>query len=179
MIRTASVALKIVGDFNDLEKLLQRSLTSFVLELLADEQKILRTAIEGHFGELQSFVKANLEIEPSEIEVYGTVKRLLEVKVVAIEEVHAPIDAMDRATKWIKVFAELKVLLTLEVERYYSGEPDKLRVGRAVYSVEPLLRNAIRQEVIAHEAAVNIEAEAFQDREWLHRCQIHHRTLCR
>src|SRR5439155_4299706 len=62
MIRTASVALKIVGDFNDLEKLLQRSLTSFVLELLADEQKILRNAIEGHFGELQSFVKANLEI---------------------------------------------------------------------------------------------------------------------
>ena len=163
LAKATGVTLKVLGDLNDLAKLLERNLTSLAMAQLAREQKIWQAALEGRFGELQAFLTDKLEIDPSEIEVFGTVKRLLAVKVLTIEKAHTPLDAIDAAMRWLSVFAEVKVILTLEVDKYYSGEPDKLKVGSSVYSVDWRLRGLTTREVITQDATVYVEAEAFRN----------------
>jgi PIN domain len=162
LIRASAVNLKVVSTLDDLEKLLNRNLNTLVLAYLDKEQRILREAISKHETELQAFLDQNLEIAPTEVNIRGTVKKLLSVGIVSIKDVHLPLTKKVQALSPAKanVSVNVKVVLTLEVERFYPGEPEKIKVGGAVHRFEPTLRNAIRLEVIEHTGMVLVEMEA-------------------
>jgi predicted nucleic acid-binding protein len=160
LIAATGVTLKVLGKLNDLEDLLMRNLNSLVLSHLEHEKRMWKAALETHYGQLQRFISENLEINTAELDIAGTVKRLVAVTIIGFENVFTPLDTATDATQRVKVSVEVKVALNFVVDRFYSGDPEKLKVGQVFYSVTPSMRGVIRPEVVEYEGTVIVEAEA-------------------
>lgn len=161
MNSAAGVNLK-VNTLDEVEELLQKSLTSRNLEYLEHEKAMWRAALETQLARLQTFLSDNLEIDVSKLEVHGLIERLLSLTIVSIEKVHAPLDALDAGTlERFKVSADVKCVLSLDVENPFSPEIEKIKVGYSANLPVPSLRGWFpRSDKINQEVLVTVEAMA-------------------
>jgi predicted nucleic acid-binding protein len=168
LVRDTGVELKVVATLDELEKLLRRCFNSVVLEHMDQERKQLIDALEAQQEEIENYLIENLTFTASELGLWKNIKRVESLFVASIENAHTAIDLNPeqklKDPNKVKISADVKVHLTLDIERYPTTPQEKLKVGgRSVppsAPLSPLASVLFEQMAKVHEAVAVVEAEA-------------------
>jgi hypothetical protein len=168
LMNGGGVTLKIVVDLDELEKMLRRYFNSIVLENMDRERKQLISALETQKDVIQTYLTENLLITANELGLWTRIRKVEALHLLSIENAHKAFDLYPdqypNDPSRVKISADVKVQLILDIEQYATPPQEKLKVGgRSVPSPEPVspfVTFALEHLAKLREAVAVIEAEA-------------------
>jgi hypothetical protein len=166
---SSKVELRILKTLDDIESLLKQSRNVAIRKYVEQEQRQLMDALTQRMPDLEKYLVENLVITPSDLRVWGTVKKVESLQLLEIENAHEGFFwPQERPTEpnLVRVSADVKLRLNLDVEAYSLTDPVRLKVGGSGTSMPDHAINpfAVFAEINAksHDAVAVVEAEAIK-----------------
>jgi hypothetical protein len=165
----AGVTLKVVTTLDELEGLLREHFNAIVRDYYDQEHRELMEALKQRMSDLETYIVENLTVAPGDLQVAGTVKKIESLQVVSIENVHRGFfleHEQPQDPNRVRVSADVKILLSLDVERYSLPDSPRMKVGGALAPRPEPGSNPFalffEMSAKAHEAIAVVEAEAIK-----------------
>ncbi len=173
LVRASGVTLKIISTLDELEGLLREHFNSTVRDFLDWDRGRLMEALNQRLPDLERYLVENLTVAPSDLRVGGTVRKIESLQVVSIENVHSGnfrLQGQPTDPTHIRVSAEVKIRLSLDIERYSlpASPPALARLkvgGTAIPASDPALNPFpifLEADTKSQEAVALVEAEAIE-----------------
>jgi hypothetical protein len=165
------VKLNIVNSIDDLETMLKTYLNSIIRAYLDKESQQLREALDACKQNIQEFLVENLTFSSYELGLFRTVKKVESLEVTSIENVHSTFGLTDavkeNGKQKIKVSADVKIRLVLDVEPLSASEPERLKIGGGKVPASEIARPSLGAIFLAvqdkiREVIVVVEADAMK-----------------
>ena len=143
LVRAAGVTLTVVATLDELEGLLKHHFNSMVRDYYDQQHRQLMEALKQRLPDLENYVVENLTFGPEDLQVFGTIKAIESLQVIDIENAHEGFylsGEQPPEPNRVRVSADVKIRLSLDIERFALPPSPRLKVGRVVDpSPEPSL----------------------------------------
>jgi len=140
VLKDYDVNLQVVTTLDKLEQVLQMHFNAIVREYFEQERKQLIDTFKARLQEIEDYLVKHLTVAPSDLKIWGTVKRIEALHVISIENAHATFDVEEpqkpkgesqkpKDPGRVKVSVDVKVNLILDIERYEPSPRERLKAA--------------------------------------------------